>query len=160
MLFLWFVTIFGYTDPNIALQGVYVKNHLFKIDGFSNNFANFNRDMFGYLAYVYLPLLLIPIYRFHDDMSYSFRKIKLTFAYLLLFVSLLVLQSIIFNSGTLGNLIRDLLHPYIGTFGVFFLSFIGIILSLVTISEKMINMLTNVSKLGEVVYKSVKITGL
>lgn len=161
VLFLWFVTIFAYTDPNIALQGVYVKNHLFKIDGFSNNFANFNRDMFGYLAYVYLPLLLIPIYRFHDDMSYSFRKIKLTFAYLLLFVSLLVVQSIIFNSGTLGNLIRDLLHPYIGIFGVFFLSFIGIILSLVTISEKMITFIIQyfggtLSMLGKSLKKSIK----
>ncbi len=136
MLYLWLATIFGYTPPDAALSGAAVSNSFFKIGGFGNSFANFNRGMFGYLAYIYLPLLLLPIYRFHDDTSYSFRKIQLSFAYLLLFIGLLLLQSLVFHSGQFGNYLQEMLTPYIGLFGVAILTFICISTALLLIAER------------------------
>ncbi|WP_267892939.1 DNA translocase FtsK 4TM domain-containing protein [Helicobacter aurati] len=118
ILFLWITIIFGYTDPNIALQGVQVENKFFKIDSFGSKFANFNIQVFGYLAYIYLPLLLFPLYRLYDNTQYSFRKIQLTFATLLCFLSLLILQSLIFGVGVLGNEICNAIASYIGIPGV------------------------------------------
>lgn len=136
VLYLWLATIFGYTPPDAALSGAAVSNSFFKIGGFGNSFANFNRGMFGYLAYIYLPLLLLPIYRFHDDTSYSFRKIQLSFAYLLLFIGLLLLQSLVFHSGQFGNYLQEVLTPYIGLFGVAILTFICISTALPLIAER------------------------
>ncbi|WP_285818361.1 DNA translocase FtsK 4TM domain-containing protein [Helicobacter bilis] len=136
VLYLWLATIFGYTPPDAALSGAAVSNSFFKIGGFGNSFANFNRGMFGYLAYIYLPLLLLPIYRFHDDTSYSFRKIQLSFAYLLLFIGLLLLQSLVFHSGQFGNYLQEVLTPYIGLFGVAILTFICISTALLLIAER------------------------
>lgn len=136
MLYLWLATIFGYTSPDLALSGVTLSNNFFKIGGFGNSFANFNRSMFGYVSYIYLPLLLLPIYRLHDDTSYSFRKIQFTFAYLLLFVGVLMLQSLIFNNGQFGNYLQSLLVPYIGSFGFAILTFIVISISLLLIAER------------------------
>ena len=136
MLYLWLATIFGYTSPDLALSGATLTNSFFKIGGFGNSFANFNRGMFGYVSYIYLPLLLLPIYRLHDDTSYSFRKIQLTFAYLLLFVGMLMLQSLIFHSGQFGNYLQSLLVPYIGLFGFAILTFIVISISLLLIAER------------------------
>lgn len=116
-MFLWFATLFGYTSPDIALQGTY--NHqFFKIGGFANNFANFNVEVFGYLAYIYLPLLLIPLYKFYDNMEYSFRKIQITCGYLLLFLTILIFQAILFNNGILGLFIKDHIQEFMGIFGV------------------------------------------
>lgn len=136
ILYLWLATIFGYTSPDVALSGVALSNNFFKIGGFGNSFANFNRSMFGYLAYIYLPLLLLPIYRFHDDTSYSFRKIQLSFAYLLLFIGLLLLQSLVFHSGQFGNYLQEMLIPYIGSFGVAIVAFICISMALLLIAER------------------------
>lgn len=136
MLYLWLATIFGYTSPDMALSGAALSNNFFKIGGFGNSFANFNRNMFGYISYIYLPLLLLPIYRLHDDTSYSFRKIQLTFAYLLLFIGILMLQSLIFDSGQFGNYLHSLLVPYIGLFGVAILTFIIISVALLLIVER------------------------
>lgn len=136
MLYLWLATIFGYTSPDTALSGATISNNFFKIGGFGNSFANFNRGMFGYISFVYLPLLLLPIYRLHDNTNYSFRKIQLTFAYLLLFVGVLMLQSLIFHSGQFGNYLHSLLIPYIGLFGVTILTFIVIIVALLLIVER------------------------
>ena len=136
MLYLWLATIFGYTSPDMALSGAALSNNFFKIGGFGNSFANFNRNMFGYISYIYLPLLLLPIYRLHDDTSYSFRKIQLTFAYLLLFIGILMLQSLIFDSGQFGNYLHSLLVPYIGLFGVAILTFILISVALLLIVER------------------------
>lgn len=136
VLYLWLATIFGYTSPDMALSGAALSNNFFKIGGFGNSFANFNRNMFGYISYIYLPLLLLPIYRLHDDTNYSFRKIQLTFAYLLLFVGVLMLQSLIFNSGQFGNYLHLLLVPYVGLFGVAILTFIMISVALLLIVER------------------------
>ncbi len=135
ILYLWIATIFGYTSPDIALSGVHVENRFFSIGGFGNSFANFNINMFGYIAYIYLPLLLIPTYKLHDDTNYSYKKMQLTFIYMLLFVSCLILQSIIFDCGLLGNIIKNYFAQYISLFGVTAIAFIGIILSLLLISK-------------------------
>lgn len=128
--------MFGYTSPEIALSGAQITDRFFKIGGFGNSFANFNVNVFGYIAYVYLPLLLLPLYKFHDDTSYSFRKMQLTFAYLLLFVGALMFQSLIFGSGSLGNHFQHFLMPYIGVFGVVCIAILFVVLSLLLIMEK------------------------
>lgn len=127
------VTIFGYTDPSVALHGAEVQNNFFSVGGLGNRFANFNVEAFGYLAYVYLPLLLFPLYRLHDDADYSFRKVELTFASLLIFICLLVLQSLIFGVGGLGASICDLVGDYIGVPGVVILSLLLLTLASVVV---------------------------
>ncbi|WP_238699460.1 DNA translocase FtsK 4TM domain-containing protein [Helicobacter saguini] len=140
ILFLWIATIFGYVSPErlnaAALGGENLSNRFFKIGSFGSEFANFNVGLFGYLAYIYLPLLLIVVYRFYDDTSYSFRKVRLTFGYILLFISLLIFQALLFKVGFFGTFICDLLEPFIKIYGVFALAFLGVIVSLFLISQK------------------------
>ena len=114
ILYLWIATIFGYSDPDIAIRGAKIEDRFFEIGGFGNSFANLNISLFGYLAYVYLPLLLFPLYKLHDDMGYSSNKIRLTFAYISVFFSLLLLQSVIFDIGIIGNIIKNTLIDYAG----------------------------------------------
>jgi S-DNA-T family DNA segregation ATPase FtsK/SpoIIIE len=80
-----------------------------------------NRHYFGYVSFVYPFLLVLPFYFLHKQSKITLRRIELMIAYLLLFLSLILLQSILTSdelSGFIGNLLLTSLSSYIGIIGV------------------------------------------
>ncbi|MDR1285135.1 MAG: DNA translocase FtsK [Campylobacteraceae bacterium] len=81
-----------------------------------------NRNIFGFFAYAYPFLLIIPLYLFYRYPRMNMRKIEIFLALVLFFFAILMLQaSIVTNEtmrGHLGFSIIDILSAFIGTFGV------------------------------------------
>lgn len=104
-------------------------------------FANTNINIFGYLAYVYLLLLLYPAYRFYQKPLIDFRRLELIVASLLFFVALLILQALIFAKGFFGNSLVLFLKDYIGYFGVWVLDILFMFISWLVATKKNIDLL-------------------
>lgn len=91
------------------------------VGGFGVSFAAINIRIFGYVAYLYLPLLLYPMYRFYKDSRLTFRRLELISASCLFFVALLILQSLLLQKGDFANSLILFLKDYIGILGVWIL---------------------------------------
>jgi len=84
-------------------------------------FATYNKEYFGYLAYVYIFVLLVPLYFLYKDTTFNMRKSELLLASVLAFFSFMLAQAILVNNsfrGKFGGSCVDFLSPYIGLFGV------------------------------------------
>ncbi|MBN2782829.1 MAG: DNA translocase FtsK, partial [Campylobacterales bacterium] len=84
-------------------------------------FAKYNHLYFGYISYVYLFLLLAPLFFIYKNFSFSFRKLELSIATLLLFFASLLAQSMLVENnfrGVLGGDFVDFTKPFIGAFGL------------------------------------------
>jgi len=95
-----------------------------------------NLNLFGYLAYVDLLILLYPLYQLYHNRQLQ-KDIEFYVGWMILFISFILLQSLVTNvykSGTVGLSLYLFLYPYIGKAGLWltwFLSFsIGLILLL------------------------------
>lgn len=110
------------------------------------NFANFNTNLFGYLAYIYLLFFLYPAYRLYKDPHLNFRKIELSIAGLLGFASLLLIQSLLFASGVFGNNVVSFLQRLIGNFGVWILSLGCLFLSIFVAIQSKVDVLVEYLK--------------
>ena len=85
------------------------------------NFALYNQKYFGYVAFVYLFILLYPLYRLYRKTKFDFRSAEITIASFLLFSSLLLAQALLITNnyrGKFGADFVDFLAPYIGIFGL------------------------------------------
>lgn len=83
--------------------------------------AKANRALFGYVSFVYLFVLLYPLYRYYRDSEIDVERTEKILAAILLFFSILILQALVVTDalrGALGAGFVDFLHPYIGTFGL------------------------------------------
>jgi len=123
LMYVLFSTIFH----NFDLVGVIGKN-----------IGIWNIKIFGYLAYINFLFILIPIYNFYKNPTLK-KKIDPYVGWILLLVSLLLLQVLILgtnNSGIISNLLYKSLIPYIGKAGLWFLFFLTSILSLTLITQK------------------------
>ena len=68
------------------------------IGSYGEIFASYNHQYFGYISYVYLLLLLVPIYIFYRHTLFDFRRVEVTVAsFLSLFASLLFQALVIQN---------------------------------------------------------------
>ena len=97
--------------------------------------ADFSHTNFGYLSYIYLIVLLYPLYKSNFTNIYSTRNeiISKIVYYIFSFVVLLILQALIIGDdmqGFVGNYIVQTLSPYIGLAGVWIFVLIGILVSL------------------------------
>jgi S-DNA-T family DNA segregation ATPase FtsK/SpoIIIE len=109
------------------------------IGSFGSIVASLNHKIFGALSYVYLLVLIIPIYYFYRHVGLSSRRIEITVAYALLFFSLLILQAITVEGvlrGSFGGSFVDMLTPYIGLFGVWVFLLMTFSLSIIIIIDK------------------------
>ena len=92
------------------------------IGSYGAAFARENQFFFGYLSYVYLLVLLVPVFYWYRTPGFTQRRMEQTVAYVLLFFSLQILQALLVSGtelrGTLGGSFVDFLSPYIGLFGV------------------------------------------
>lgn len=80
-----------------------------------------NIRIFGYVGYVYLPLLLYPAYCLYKTPYVTFHQLELIVASLLGFVSVLLGQSLLLGVGDFGNSVVHFLRDFIGDFGIWVL---------------------------------------
>jgi S-DNA-T family DNA segregation ATPase FtsK/SpoIIIE len=124
LVYLGFSTIFGES----GLMGNY-----------GANFALYNREYFGYIAFVYLFVLLYPLYRIYKDTKFTFREAEVSIASFLLLFSALLAQALLVSSnyrGKFGADFVDFLSPYIGVFGLWIFWIIITLISVVILLEK------------------------
>ncbi|WP_419766483.1 MAG: DNA translocase FtsK 4TM domain-containing protein [Arcobacter sp.] len=122
-------------------------------------FAMYSHTYFGYLSYVYLFLLIYPLYKinFKQDENKEYLKYFGVFIFLL---SALILQSLVFTkkdiySGVIGNSVVDSLFPFVGFAGLWLLVLIGfLIVFLIFIDGKEIKKL-DVQKIASNIKKDV-----
>ncbi|MDR2790058.1 MAG: DNA translocase FtsK [Campylobacteraceae bacterium] len=107
MVFLGIATI----DPNALLVGSY-----------GTVVGVWNREIFGFFAYIYPFLCIAPIYVFYKHPEINMRKVEVFLAIVLLFFTVLMFQASILSTeyfrGHLGYSIIGTLGMFIGTFGV------------------------------------------
>ena len=124
LIYLGFSTIFGES----ALMGSY-----------GATFAAFNREYFGYIAFVYLFILLLPLYYFYRYTKFQFRELEVTIASFLFFSSLLLGQALLVTNqyrGKFGGDFVDFLSPYIGVFGLWVFWSIITLVAIVILVDK------------------------
>ena len=118
LIYLGFSTLFGDT----GLMGSY-----------GAIFATYNKLYFGYFSFLYLFVILIPLYFFYKNTSFSVRKAEISIASFLAFFSILLAQALLVTNsyrGKFGADFVDFLSPYIGVVGLWIFWFIIGFLSL------------------------------
>jgi S-DNA-T family DNA segregation ATPase FtsK/SpoIIIE len=111
---------------------IVIDKNLIGLIGFS--VATFSHKNFGYLSYIYIIILLYPLYKFNFTSIY-FDKKDLSYKiinYIFTFIILLILQSLIISNnmqGFIGVYIVQTLNPYIGLAGVWILLSMGLLSS-------------------------------
>jgi len=102
-------------------------------------FASHNQYLFGYISFVYLFLLLVPIYFLYKNTTLDFRKAQIAIASTLLFLSTILAQAMLVQGelrGELGANFVDFLSPYIGLFGLWIFWMIITLVSIVVLLDK------------------------
>jgi len=131
LIYLGFATIFG----NTALIGSY-----------GAVFASYNHKYFGYISYVYIFILLFPLYSIYKNTSLNIRRVELSVAFILLFFSTLLAQAMIVHNYFSGHFAGDFvkfLSPYIGSFGLWVFWLIITLVSTLIILDKTTHELLN-----------------
>jgi S-DNA-T family DNA segregation ATPase FtsK/SpoIIIE len=124
LIYLGFSTIFG----DSGLMGSY-----------GVTFAHYNQLYFGYVAYIWLFLLLVPLYYSYKKRDFDFRTAELVIASFLLLYSFLLAQALLVTNtlrGKFGADFVDFLSPYIGVFGLWIFWFIITAVSILIIVDK------------------------
>jgi len=124
LVYLGFATLFGES----SLMGSY-----------GVSFASYNHIYFGYISFVYLFVLLFPMYFLYKSTLFDFRKAELTTASFLIFSSFLLAQALLVQNefrGKFGADFVDFLSPYIGVFGLWVFWLIISLVSIVIILDK------------------------
>ena len=124
LIYLGFSTLLGGSE----LMGIY-----------GTTFSKFNQLYFGYISFVYLFILLLPLYFLYRSPSFDFRKSELMVASFLLLCSSLLAQALLVNNtlrGKFGGDFVDFLSPYIGSFGLWVFWFIISAVSLLIVLDK------------------------
>ena len=124
LIYLGFATILG----SSALMGSY-----------GLVFSAYNHLYFGYISYVYLFILILPLYFLYINPLLNFRSAELTTASLLILFSFLLGQALLVENdlrGKFGADFVDFLSPYIGVFGLWVFWFIITLVSVVIVLDK------------------------
>ena len=124
LIYLGFATLFGDSE----LMGSY-----------GASFASYNQLYFGYLSFIYIFALLVPLYFIYKESQFNFRKAELTIASFLSLFSFLLAQALLVETdlrGKFGADFVDFLNPYIGFFGLWVFWFIITMVSIVIILDK------------------------
>ena len=102
-------------------------------------FAHYNILYFGYVAYVWLFALLVPLYFSYRNSRFDFRVAELIIASFLLLYSFLLAQALLVAGnyrGKFGADFVDFLSPYIGVFGLWVFWFIITAVSVIILADK------------------------
>ncbi len=116
-------------------------------------FAHYNKLYFGYVSYIWLFMLLIPLYFSYKNARFDFRISELVVASFLLLYSFLLAQALLVDGdfrGKFGADFVDFLSPYIGLFGLWVFWFIITSVSILILADK------NSSELASVIVSLLK----
>ena len=124
LIYLGFSTLFGST----GLMGSY-----------GATFSLYNQLYFGYISFIYLFVLLVPLYFLYKNTSFGLRKFEVSVASFLLLCSSLIAQALLVTNeyrGKFGADFVDFLSPYIGLFGLWVFWFIITAVAMVIVFDK------------------------
>jgi S-DNA-T family DNA segregation ATPase FtsK/SpoIIIE len=97
-----------------------------------------NIQLFGYLAYIDLLILIYPLYALYKEKQ-LLKDIEFYVGWILFLISLIILQVLVVNiyeSGTVGLSIYDTLYPYIGKAGMWLFWLLSMLVSFVLILDE------------------------
>ena len=80
--------------------------------------GHWNISWFGYFAYVYPFLVLIPLFIFYRDQTLTERRLSLILGVMLLFLALLMAQSILVSPPHKGFVGQAVVELFVGTVGI------------------------------------------
>ncbi len=109
------------------------------LGSFGKAFYTYNHIYFGYLAYIYVFVLIYPLYRLFRLGKPNFRTLEAGIASILLFFSFLLAQALLVKGEFHGRLAYDFvlfLKPYIGVFGLWVFWFIITAISIVILLDR------------------------
>ncbi|HEX5328937.1 MAG TPA: DNA translocase FtsK 4TM domain-containing protein [Sulfuricurvum sp.] len=109
------------------------------IGAYGASFAAFNVHIFGYVAYTYLLLLMVPLLYWYKYTGELHRRFEMSIVFALLFVSLLFFQALVVSGEYRGSLIggvADNIAVYIGGFGLWILWLMMATVSIVLVMEQ------------------------
>ena len=104
--------------------------------------GKWNQAWFGYFSFIYPFFLIIPSFIFYKESAVNERRIGIVLASIILFLALLMTQSILVRNsyqGYLGHSIVELLIGSIGIMGVWLFTFAIFTLSLTLLVESSIS---------------------
>ena len=102
-------------------------------------FSHYNQLYFGYISFIYLFTILIPLYFIYKNVEFNFRKAELFVSSLLLLFASLIAQGLLVENelrGKIGSDFVDFLSPYIGLFGLWVFFCMITLVSTIIILEK------------------------
>ena len=132
-LFIIFFGIFIY----LGVSTVFGDSEL--MGSYGSVFASYNQHLFGYISFIYLFALLMPIYYLYKNTTLNFRKAQIAIASILLFLSTALAQAMLVQGefrGKLGADFVDFLSPYIGLFGLWIFWMIITLVAIVVLLDK------------------------
>ncbi|MDP3119933.1 MAG: DNA translocase FtsK 4TM domain-containing protein [Sulfuricurvum sp.] len=109
------------------------------IGAFGAGFASGNIYLFGYVAYTYLLLLMVPLFYFYKGHSDNKRRLEIGGVFALLFFSLIFFQAMVVTGeyrGAFGGFITDSIGIYVGSFGLWIIWLMLIVVSMIIILEQ------------------------
>ncbi|MDD5717953.1 MAG: DNA translocase FtsK [Sulfuricurvum sp.] len=109
------------------------------IGAYGASFSQMNVNIFGYVAYTYLLLLMVPLFYWYKYNGELNRRLEMAGIFLLLFFTLLFFQALVvqgFYRGAFVASIVDFLSIYIGAFGLWILWFMMVAVSLLLVMEQ------------------------
>ena len=131
-------------------------------------FGLYNRMYFGYFAFAYPFLLIVPAYLFYKFPKLSSRKLEIFLSLLLLIFVVLMFQSAIIkgkNSGFIGDAINSIISGFIGIGGLWIFMIMNFLLSIIILFnfsfEEMLNLFSikkvfNTNKQNKAIQKEQK----
>jgi len=137
-----FIIIFG-ISIYLGVSTIFGESQL--MGSYGATFATLNQYYFGYVSFVYILVLLIPLYFLYKNTTFDFRKLEVSIASFLIFFSSLLAQALLVTNTLRGKFAGDFvdfLSPYIGLFGLWIFWLMITTLSVVIFLDKSINELS------------------
>ncbi|WP_414718061.1 FtsK/SpoIIIE family DNA translocase [Sulfuricurvum sp. UBA5598] len=109
------------------------------IGAYGASFAASNIHIFGYVAYTYLLLLMVPLFYWHKYDGGIQRRLEMAGIFALLFFALIFFQALVVDGmyrGAFGGAVVDFLGVYIGTFGLWILWLMLVAVSVIAVLEQ------------------------
>ncbi|MGZ5209022.1 MAG: DNA translocase FtsK 4TM domain-containing protein [Sulfuricurvum sp.] len=111
------------------------------IGAYGASFSEVNVYAFGYVAYMYLLLLMVPLFYFYKGHSDTKRRLEMGGIFTLLLFALLLFQAMVVEGsyrGSFGSAIVDFLSIYIGSFGLWIVWLMIMAISMIIVLEQSI----------------------
>jgi S-DNA-T family DNA segregation ATPase FtsK/SpoIIIE len=108
------------------------------VGGIGKAFGETNLELFGYLAYIDLIIILYPLYKLYRDRD-LLKKMDFYVGWMIFFISLIMLESLLFKFsqvGSVGITLKLFLLPYIGKAGLWLLWLLAFMVSLVLVFDE------------------------